>query len=201
MKKILFLFSYVLHPIVIPLLGTIVYLFFVDNYLDNFAKYLLLVQVVLITIFIPGTMLFFLKAMGKVDSVMVSKTTERKIPLLIQLLLMALLLFKSISKEIMPELFFFYLGGIMSTALAFLLLFAKLKVSIHTLAMSSLTIFIIALSIHENTNWIYGIALLIFLNGLVMSSRLVMKAHNFNELFLGIVIGVSPALALLRFWL
>ncbi len=201
MKKILVLFSYLLHPIFIPLFGALIYLFGADSYLESLPKYLLLAQIVLITIFIPLTMLYFLRAMGKVDSIMVSQASQRKIPMLVQIFLMLLLLAKSVTFSALTELFFFYLGGVLSALLAFIFLFSKVKVSIHTLAVSSLTVFVIALSIHNNTNLIYLIALLILFNGLVASSRLVMKAHTSKELLMGFAIGIFPQVALLRFWL
>ena len=201
MKKILVLFSYILHPIFIPFFGALLYLYCCDNYLESFQKYLLLAQITLITIFIPLTMLYFLKAMGKVDSIMVSKASERKIPLVIQIFLVITLIAKSARIDTTPELFFFYLGGVFSAIIAFVFLFLKLKISIHTLGISSLTLFCIALSIHENENWIYEIAALILCNGIVASSRLVMRAHTFKEIVLGFAVGIFPQLALLQFWL
>jgi len=201
LKKILVLFSYCLHPIFIPLFGSLFYLYGADNYLETIQKFLLLSQIILLTIFIPFTILFFLKAMGKVDSIMVSEASQRKIPMLVQIFLMALLLVKSVTLTVLPELFFFYLGGILSALLAFVFLFLKIKISIHTLGISSLTIFVIALSIHDNTNLISSVALLIFCNGLVASSRIVMKAHTTKELLLGFAVGIFPQLVLLRFWL
>jgi hypothetical protein len=201
LKKILVPFSYLLHPIFIPLFGALFYLYKANNYLETLQKFLLLSQIILVTIFIPFTLLYFLKAMGKVDSIMVSEASQRKVPLLIQIVLMILLLSKSVTLLVLPELFFFYLGGILSALLAFVFLFLKTKISIHTLGISSLTIFVIALSIHDNTNFIYSIALLIICNGLVASSRTVMNAHTTKELLLGFAIGIFPQLALLRFWL
>ena len=92
--------------------------------------------------------------MGKVDSIMVSEASQRKIPLLIQVFLMVLLLSKSVTFAVFPELFFFYLGGILSALLAYVFLFLKIKISIHTMGISALTIFVFALSIHVNTNLI-----------------------------------------------
>lgn len=201
MKKILVLFSYLLHPIFIPLFGALVYLFYTDNYLDTLPKFLLLTQISIITILIPLSMIYFLKVIGKVDSIMVSETSQRKIPLMIQLFLMVLLLNKSVTFATVPPLFFFYLGGVLSALMAFVFLFFNVKASIHTLGISSLTVFCAALSIHNTTNWIYGIALLIVLNGVVSSSRLYLKAHTSKELLLGLALGIFPQVVLLRFWL
>jgi hypothetical protein len=39
------------------------------------------------------------------------------------------------------------------------------------------------------------------MNGIVASSRLVMKAHSDKELLVGFLSGVIPQIALLYFWL
>ena len=53
------------------------------------------------------------------------------------------------------------------------------------IAISSLTVFVIGLSLHFQTQSTYTIAFLILLNGFVASSRLEMKAHTNKELIIG----------------
>ncbi len=201
MKKILPLFSYLLHPLFIPLYGTLVYLFCVENSFENVQKYLMLIQIVLITILIPMLFLYLLKIIGKVDSIMVSDISQRKMPLMIQFFLMALLILKSITIERVPELFFFFFGGMVSTFIAILLLFLKSKASIHMIGIGSLTVFVIGISIHNYNNMLVPISLLILLNGVVASSRLAMKAHTVKELLIGFLLGWIPQLLLFYFWL
>ncbi len=201
MKKILPLFSYLLHPLFIPLYGTLVYLFCVENSFENVQKYLMLIQIVLITILIPMLFLYLLKIIGKVDSIMVSDISQRKMPLIIQFFLMALLILKSITIERVPELFFFFFGGMVSTFIAILLLFLRSKASIHMIGIGSLTVFVIGISIHNYNNMLVPISLLILLNGVVASSRLAMKAHTVKELLIGFLLGWIPQLLLFYFWL
>lgn len=184
-----------------PLFGSLFYFYGHENYFAPFSKYLMLIQITLITILVPITFLYFLKVIGKVDSMMVSEASQRKIPMAIQLFLMAILLYKSITIEHVPELFYFFFGGMISTFLALCFLYVKMKVSIHMIGMSSLTTFVIGLSIHDYSNWMLLIAGLILMNGVVGSSRLLMKAHTEKELAIGFVIGLVPQLILWRFWL
>ena len=201
MKKILPSFSYLFHPIFIPLFGTIFYLFFTPNYFEFNQKYLILLQVLLITIFIPISFFYLLKAIGKVDSMMVSELSQRKIPLIIQAFLIYTLIQKSITLDRIPELFFFFFGGLLSTLLTLILLFGKIKASIHMIGISSLTAFVVGLSLHNQINFMYYIAFLILMNGVVASSRLEMKAHTNMELAIGFFVGLLPQLALYFFWL
>lgn len=201
MRKILPLFSYLFHPIFIPAFGTLFYLLLNDNYFVPQHKYLILTQVTILTIFIPICFLLLLKTLGKADSVMLSKVSQRKIPLAIQAVLLSILIFKSITIDAVPELFYFLLGGLFSTAIVFVLVFAKIKSSLHMIGISALTAFVIGLSMHNQRNAIYLLAALILMIGLVAASRLEMKAHTGKELVSGFIIGIVPQMALWYCWL
>ncbi|MEO8234959.1 MAG: hypothetical protein ABI549_06045 [Flavobacterium sp.] len=108
---------------------------------------------------------------------------------------------KSITKEVIPELFYFFLGSIISSVIALLLVYLKKKASLHMLGISSLTVFCISCCIHFQVREVLIISLLLLCNGLVASSRLYMKAHTTKELVLGYLIGLFPQLLLLFFWL
>ncbi len=201
LKKILPFFSYLFHPIFIPVYAALYYFFLNDSYYTSLEKYFAIFQIVIITIVIPILFFFLLRNAGKVDSVMVSEISQRKIPLVILCSLTILLIRKSITVEHFPELYFFFLGGLFSTFVALILLFFKTKASLHMVAISALTLFVIGLSIHNQTQNINSIALLVFMNGVVASSRLEMNAHTPKELVIGFLLGVIPQVLFFRFWL
>ncbi len=201
MKKILPFFSYLFHPIFIPILGTVFYILFGGNYYITEQYYLLLLQVIIITFFLPLSFFYLLRTFGKVDTIMLSDLSQRKIPLLMQMILTAVLIQKSVTIERFPELYFFFLGGIGSTFIAFALIFFKIKASIHMIAMSALSFFVIGLSMHNELNIIYTIASLFLITGIVASSRLVMKAHTIEELIIGYVSGMLPQILMWILWL
>ena len=201
MKKILPLFSYLFHPIFVPFFGALIYFFFSENYLATIQKYLLLIQIVIVTLLIPISFFYYLKTIGKIDSVMISKVGQRKFPLLIQILLLLIITQKSITVDRIPELYYFLLGGLISLAIAFVFLFFKIKASLHLLGTSTLMIFTIELSLHNQANMLFIIVPLIVINGLVASSRLEMKAHSIKEVLIGFIIGILPQIALFYFWL
>lgn len=200
-KKTLPFFSYLFHPIFIPVYAALFYFFFNYSYYTNPEKYFAIFQIVIVTILFPILFFFVLHTIGKVDSVMVSEIEQRKIPLVIQCFLTIFLVRKSVALEHFPELHFFFLGGLLSTLLALILLFFKTKASLHMVAISALTVFIIGLSIHNQTQNLYLIAFLILMNGVVASSRLEMKAHTNKELMIGFLFGIIPQLLFIHFWL
>ena len=162
---------------------------------------MLFLQIIIITFLLPISFFYLLKTIGKIDNVMLSDIAQRKIPLLLQIMLFTILITKSITLERFPNLYFFFLGGLISTFVAFLLLYLKMKTSIHMIGVSALTVFIIGLSIHNEVNTINTVAFFVLLNGLVASSRLEMKAHDYKELVIGFLCGIIPQLALFYFWL
>lgn len=201
LKKILPFFSYLFHPIFISVYAAFIYFFLNGTYFLNPEKYFAIFQIVVITIVLPILFYLVLRTAGKVKSIMISEVSQRKIPLVIQCFLTILLIRKSITLDRFPELHFFFLGGLLSTILALVFVFFKTKASLHMLAISALTLFFIGLSIHNQTQNIYMIALLVSMNGVVATSRLEMKAHTNKELVIGFLLGVMPQLLLLRFWL
>ncbi|PKH66963.1 hypothetical protein CXF59_13730 [Flavobacterium sp. ALD4] len=201
MKKILSLFSYVFHPVFIPVYATLFYLLSNNSYFFNQEKYFVLLQVLIITVVIPILFFFLLRATGKIGSIMAPLLSERKIPLLIQCFLLILLVRKGITVDRYPELHFFLLGALFSTLFALLLLFVKTKASLHMIGISALTVFVFGLSVHYQSQNIFAITFLTIMNGFVASSRLVMKAHTSMELIIGVLLGSIPQILLLYLWL
>ena len=202
MKKTLPFFSYLFHPIFISVFAALFYFFVItDRYFLYENVYLYVIQILLLTVFIPLAFFYLLIMLGKVDSIMISNVDQRKIPLFLQIVLLSVLIFKSITLDNLPELFYFYLGSVISSAIALILAFFNRKVSLHMMGIAALTIFCISASMHFQIKPVVFISLLLFCNGLVASSRLYMKAHSTNEIIVGYLIGLIPQLLLLLFWL
>jgi hypothetical protein len=201
LKKLLPLFSYVFHPVFISVYATIIYLFLKGSYFVNQEKLYVLSQVVIITVLIPILFFLILKSYKKIDSVMLYEVSQRKIPLVLECFLIIFLVKKFIVINHYPELHFYFLGCLLSTLLALLLLFANIKASLHILAISSLTLFAAGLSLHLQSENCILISFLIFMAGFVATSRLEMKAHTFKELTIGLFLGSTPQLLLWCFWL
>jgi hypothetical protein len=201
LKRILPLFSFVFHPIFISVYGGLAYFLFLNEYFSYKEILLYLIQITLLTVLIPLSVFYLLVTLGKIDNLMAERKEERKIPFLVQLILLYILTQKSISIENFPELYFFFNGAIFSTIIAFISLYSKYKISIHMIGISSLTVFVMGISIHYEIAIINTIAFLIICNGFVASSRLYMKAHTTPEIILGITVGVIPQVLMWFFWL
>lgn len=182
-------------------MATLFYLLFNDAAFANQEKLFIFFQVLVVTVLLPSLLFLLLRTAGNIDSMMLAEVSQRKIPLIIHCFLIILLVRKSITIERYPELHFFLLAGLLSTLLALILLFANIKASLHMIAISSLTVFIIGLSLHLQIQILFTVTTLILLNGIIASSRLEMKAHTYKELVIGFCLGTVPQLLLLVLWL
>nr|WP_315133664.1 hypothetical protein [uncultured Flavobacterium sp.] len=201
MKKILPLFSYLFHPIFISVYAALLYFFFNGEFFSTKEQLFVLLQITIVTVCLPVLFLFLLRSLKKLDSLMAFEVSQRKIPLILQCFLIIILVQKNITIDRYFELHFFFLGALMSTLLALILVFIKVKASLHLLAMSSLTVFAIGLSIYHQTGSLVTIAFLVLMNGFVASSRLELNAHTPKELVIGFLLGSIPQLLLLILWL
>lgn len=182
-------------------MATLVYLFSNASHFVNQEKLFVLSQILIVTVLIPVLLFLLLRSLGEVDSIMIAEVSQRNIPLLIHSFLLILLVRQSITLDRYPELHFFFLGALMSSLQALILSFLKTKASLHMMGISSLTVFVMGISLHYQIQNIFLIALLILMNGFVASSRLEMKAHTPTELIIGLLLGSISQLLLLYLWL
>lgn len=196
MKKVLPFFSYLFHPLFIPLFAVLFYLFVSENYLVPGEKWLMVIQIVIVTVLIPVAFFFLLRSMGKIDSVMAKSLKERQAPLIMQAILIMLIVRQGFIAERLPELHFFFLAALLSTILALVFLLCKMQISLHMMGMGGLVFFVVMLSFITHTNYLSTIAFLFLMSGLVASSRLRMDAHSGNELIIGFVCGMFPQILL-----
>lgn len=196
MKKILPLFSYIFHPLFISLYAAVFYFWSFQDFYNATEIYVALIQVTILTLLIPISLFYLLITLGKVDSFMIPNMQQRRIPLLVNCILLYLLTEKSITLDRAPELFYFYFGALLSTLLAFIGLLLKKKISLHMIGISALSVFLFFLSLLSQNLGIEIVAFFLASIGFVASSRLSMRAHSISELIWGFLAGVLPQIAL-----
>ncbi len=200
--KVLPAFSYIFHPIFVSLYGTLFYFLIDQNFTYELTTiYLTLIQVSILTVFLPLALFFLLISVGIVKSFTEATIKERRLPIAIQALLLFILLKFSVSLDYIPELYFYFLGGLISALLALVATLIKHKASLHMIGISALTTFIYFLCVHLELAFVNTLALSIVCMGLVGSSRLYMKSHTPIELITGSIIGITPQLLLWVVWL
>ena len=193
--------AYLWHPLLMPLLGTVIYYLITPKYVEPAIWQSKLMAIVIVTILIPIVSYFLFKNLRLVNSIKLEEVWERKLPLMLQSLLILAVIKYLFDPYITPELYYFFVGVLFSTLTALLMVFFKSKVSLHQMGISGLTFFVIALSVHFQVNMLLWIALFLFANGWVASSRMHSWSHTPIELIMGFIIGIIPQVIMLNFWL
>ena len=201
MNSILKSISYVFHPLIMPLLGVLFYFSKTPRFIPEEIIEAKIFSIILLTIFLPLLIFFLLKTLRRVDSIHLKSTDERKLPLLINSVIITLILTRVFTSNQIIELYFFFIGILLSTLICFLFAIFKIKASIHMLAASGFFMFAVAIGIHFKININGTIGLMMILLGAIATSRLHLKAHTYPELIIGAFIGLIPQLILLNFWL
>jgi len=200
MKKILPVFAYLFHPLFIPAYATLFYFLITQNFFYRHEIYLVFIQVLILTLLLPMSIFYLLRSLGRLKSKMVDQK-ERRLPLAIYSLLLLFLIRYSFSVFVVPELYYYFLGTLISTMLALTLALFGHKASLHMAGISSLTLFTISISAYYHIQFLFLIAFFIVCAGMVGSSRLVGKTHSLGEVILGALVGIIPQVALWFVWL
>lgn len=201
MKKILPLFSYVFHPLLIPAYATLFYFFITRNFFYQHEIYLTFIQVLILTLLLPISLFYLLRSLGLIRSKAMLDKKERKLPLAFYSLLLLILIKHSFSVINIPELYYFFLGALLSCILSLTLLLFRHRPSLHVMGVTAFTVFIMSISAYYHIRFINLIAFFIICLGFTASSRLYAKKHNLGEVTLGALAGALPQIGLWFIWL
>lgn len=200
MRVLLKLASYLFHPIWMPFAGSLFYFVFTPRFFPIEIIKAKLMAIAIITIFIPVVFYFLLKNLGKAESIFLNNVMERKWPLFFFILLSLMVLNQVLNIYNYQALFFYFTGIFISTLIAYLFTWFRIKISLHMVGIAGLLMFIIGFCIYFHLYFIYTISFLIIASGLSASSRLYYKAHTKWELVLGFLTGLVPQILMFSFW-
>lgn len=194
-------FSYIFHPLLMPLFGVVFYFAKTPRFIPVEIVRAQVVALFILTLILPVLLYYLLKITGHVKTINLESTKERIYPLLINCLVLVLVLQRVVTPNQVIELYYFFVGILYSNLACLILVLFKFKASIHMIAVSGLYMFLIALSIHFKINISGTLALMAIVMGAVATSRLHLKAHTYQELITGAFVGLIPQLILVNYWL
>ncbi len=184
-----------------PLLGVVFYFSKTPRFVPMPLMKAKVFSITILTIILPILLFYLLKTLNKVESFHLEKVSERRLPLLINSFIVILILARVLPVNELPELYFFFIGILISTITCFTLVLAKFKASIHMIASAGFFMFAVAIAIHFKININGTIALMCVILGAIATSRLHLKAHTPVELAVGFFVGLLPQLILLNYWM
>ena len=182
--------SVLLHPIVIPTIGALLFLAITPDIIIPQRQYLLLTIIFVSTYIVPLIILLVLKALGVIDSLKVKSIRERKVPLFIMLIIFYVLGRLLFNIPAFKELGLLFYGTNISLVVIYFLFFFKIKTSLHVMSISSALGFFLIFGNQHSISIIPITLILILLCGLLASARLHLKAHTKLEIYLGFFLGV-----------
>lgn len=189
------------HPLLMPIVGVIFYFTKAPRYIPNPVVKAKIISLLILTVILPILFYVLLKSLNKVETIYLENVKHRIIPLILNCLIAIMIIIKVLPPNEFIELYFFFIGILLSTLTCLTLAILNFKASIHMIAIGGVLMFFIALSIHFSINISGSIAVMFLIAGAVGSSRLHLKAHNRNELVIGFLVGLVPQLILLNYWL
>lgn len=201
MKLFLQIISYIFHPIFTPIAGTVAYFVITPKYSPLELQGGNILPIFILTVIIPILSFFILRNIGVVQSISLTRTKERLMPMLIYLVLLLMILYKVIPNNYTSEIYFFFVGLVLANLSCFLLILLNFKASLHMLGMASLLMFLINLSIHFEINITIALSFFVLATGLVATSRLYLRAHSRMEVIIGFFLGAVSQLLTVSFWL
>lgn len=201
MSALLKSISYIFHPLLMPFLGVVFYFSKSPRFIPLPIIKAKVFSIALLTICLPILLFFVLKTLRKVKSVDMATSKERIIPLIINCVIIFFIVQRVLPSNEIIELYYFFIGILLSTLSCLMLALLNFKVSIHMIASAGVLLFFTALSIHFNININGTIAFFFIILGAIATSRLHLNAHTNIELIIGFFVGLIPQLILINYWL
>lgn len=193
--------SVVFHPVFMPLYGMLIIFFSptLYGYLPDAVKRLLLIVLLINNVFLPLTLLPYLKYRNHISSWSMDKRSERMLPLFIAAILYAATSYIIVRYPV-PVFIKTFILGVFIVTLALTVINIWWKISIHATAAGALVALVFVLSLKMNSLMLWPMLAVIISAGLVLSARLKLNAHNPPEVWWGFLSGLSVMGLLMYFF-
>lgn len=178
------------HPVLLPLYGLLL-IFSIPAllaFLPGPARRIIFTMVLVNTVILPIAMLPLLKLRNVISSYRLETRGERIIPLLMTSLMYFVTAFMMFRLQL-PLLIKEYLFAASCVVLATALLNFRWKISVHALGAGAMLATVLVLSFRMLTVNVWVLVLTLIVSGIVMASRLLLRAHTPAEVYSGFVTG------------
>jgi hypothetical protein len=192
-KILAHLFSYLFHPIFIPLYAVAFLVFIHPSYFSGFsmaAKKQTLLIVFINAVAFPILAVVLLKAVGFIQSIFLKTQKDRIIPYMACgiFFFWAYLVFKNQTNY--PLILSSFLLGVFLASSAALLANIYFKISMHATGVGGL-LGIFLLIMKSNTRLMtWPLCIAIAITGLVCTARLLISDHSTKEIYIGLIAGL-----------
>jgi len=186
-------FSYLFHPIFIPVYASLFLIYIHPSAFAGFSepeKKQTVLIILLNLAFFPLISVLLLRAVGFIDSVYLRSQKDRIIPYIASGIFYFWTYTVFRQQPQYPLLLTSFVLGIFLASSAALIVNIYLKISMHTIAMGGWLGFFLIISNTQTMLMTWPIAVVLLLTGLVSSARLLTGSHKPNEVYAGILVGI-----------
>ena len=192
-------FSYIFHPLFIPLYAISFLIFFHPSYFAGFTayeKYRVLLTTLLNTVFFPAFAVLLMKGLGFIKSIFLYTPQDRIGPYLSSMIFYfwaAWVFFKMDPQLalILPS----FMTGVFLTTVVGLLSNIYFKISMHAMGMGGLLGLFLIIMIYNTMLMTWPLCIAVLITGLVCTSRLIVSNHTQKEIYWGLFFGIVCQLA------
>lgn len=190
MKTFLTIISHIFHPMLMSVIGIILVLRLpIFNYSPQYYHFKAIIATLILTIIIPITSIFFLRKKGKIKDWFISNKEERTIPYIISVIayvIWSVFLYQELN---FPIEFTLIATGSVLSIIGLMIINLKWKISAHSAGVGGLLGGILSISYITLTNPVALIITIIIISGLVIISRIILKAHTPSQVTAGFIWG------------
>ena len=185
--------SIMLHPIVVPTIGVLLYFILIPHSFNGNQRLAVLCLIFATTYIIPLIILYLFKKFRLLKSFQAETIKERKIPIAMMIVLFYLLGNTLQNIPNLADIGLLFYATTLGLSFIYILFAFKLKTSIHLLSLGITTGFFIVMNTIYSQNMLPVIIGSIVFAGFLASARLHLKAHTETEVYLGYLLGfLSP---------
>lgn len=193
-KGLAHFFSFVFHPLFIPLIAAWFLAFVQPGYFTGISpkeKTLIVIRVGYNTIFYPALTVILLKALGFAKSILLKTQRERIVPYIATNIFYFWVFLVFVNQPEVPKILTSFMFAAFLASSAALIANIYYKISMHALGVGSLCGLILIVIFSGFTYPVFLTSMLVFLiAGIVSTSRLIVSDHRPFDIYSGIFIGI-----------
>lgn len=201
MKRVAYILSVIFHPLILPTYAFAVIVLTNPYLFGNFSeglKWLVVMRVFINTFLFPVICIFLLKQLGYVKSVNMEDRKERIIPYICCMVFYfwSFMVYRKSEEPVILNTAL--LGASVTLAVVFVINLFR-KVSIHTAGMGCLIGLMLGNTLFSTYNLVWILLITLIAAGLVGTSRILLKAHEEKEIYIGYFVGFMAQMLAFRF--
>jgi hypothetical protein len=186
-------FSYLFHPIFIPLYITWMLAFIHPDYFVGFStigKYKILLLVAINAFAFPLITVLLLKGLGFINSIFLKTQKDRIIPYIASMTFFFWTQYVLREQNFVPRILVAFMFGVFISSSAALIANIYHKISMHAIGMGGmLGLFLVVMQ--QNTMLMTGpLTFALLITGIVCTSRMIVSDHQPKEIYAGLVVGL-----------